>query len=114
MGKLTDDLVAAAAQGKADAELVSAAFMKLGGTITRLTEALANQPDDAALQAVLTDMNAEHAALGAALAGIPADTPTPTPVPAPEPAPAAAADPNLPGALDSESPTSFGTGEAGS
>lgn len=75
MGKLTDDLIAAQAQSHADADAVVAALTKLGATIIRLEEALANQPDDAALAQVLVDMKAEHEALVAALASVPPDPP---------------------------------------
>lgn len=79
MGKLTDDLVAAQAQSHADADAVVAALTKLGATIIRLEEALANQPDDAALAQVLVDMKAEHEALVAALASVPPDPPVDPP-----------------------------------
>ena len=105
MSKLIDELVAAAARGRADAEAITAAFQKLGATIERLTAALANQPDDAALVQVLADMNAEHAALGAALAGMPADPA------APEAPPEAVVEEPAPATTTSR--FSRGTGEAG-
>ena len=75
MTELSDQLVAAQARSHDDADAVVAAFTKLGQTIERLREALANQPDDEALRNVLADMDTEHAALAAALAGVPSDPP---------------------------------------
>ena len=75
MSELSDQLVAAQARSHTDADAIVATLTKLGQTIERLREALANQPDDEALRNVLVDMDAEHAALTAALAGVPTDPP---------------------------------------